>query len=97
MKPCIKTLFVVCVLTLLKTQAWAFDIEKGKTLHNENCLRCHNESKYMSEDRKIKNIQQLRKRVSQCELMAEIAWFDEEIDDVIAYLNHAFYHFNLEK
>ena len=84
-------------LTLFNLPALAFDIENGKALHNENCVRCHNESKYMGEDRKIKDYQQLRERVSQCELMAELAWFDEEIDDVTAYLNHAFYQFNPEK
>jgi len=29
--------------------------------------------------------------------MAELTWFDEEIDDVTAYLNNQFYRFNLEK
>ena len=45
----------------------------------------------------IKNFQQLHERIKQCELMAELTWFDEEIDDVAAYLNDQFYHFNLEK
>lgn len=84
-------------LSLFNFPVQAFDIENGKALHNENCLRCHNESKYLREKRIVKNYQQLRERVSQCELMAELAWFDEEIDDVAAYLNDAFYHFNMEK
>ena len=45
----------------------------------------------------VKNFQQLHERIKQCELMAELTWFDEEIDDVAAYLNDQFYHFNLEK
>ncbi len=90
-------LLSLITLTLLNLPAQAFDIENGKALHNGNCLRCHDESKYMRENSKIKDYQQLRTRVRQCELMAELAWFDEEIDDVTAYLNHAFYHFSLEK
>jgi len=93
----IKALSIVCVLMLLTTRTWAFDIENGKTLHNENCLRCHNESQYTRKNRIVYSLDELRSRISQCELSAELAWFDEEIDDVTAYLNHAFYHFNLEK
>jgi mono/diheme cytochrome c family protein len=84
-------------LLLFNFPVQAFDIENGKALHNGNCVRCHDESKYMSENRKIKNYQQLHERVVQCEIMTELIWFDEEIDDVTAYLNHAFYKFNPEK
>ena len=75
----------------------AVDIENGKTLHDENCLRCHNETKYTRNDRLVNNFYELRTRIRDCELMAEAAWFDEEIDDVAAYLNQAFYHFKIEK
>ena len=85
------------ILLLFNMPAQAFDIENGKALHNENCLRCHNESQYTRENRIVNSFDELQSRISQCELSAELAWFDEEIDDVTAYLNHAFYHFNLEK
>jgi len=75
----------------------AVDIENGKTLHNENCMRCHTPSQYTRENRIVNSFDELRTRISQCELMAELTWFDEEIDDVSAYINEAFYHFNLEK
>ena len=90
---------VVCVMItpLFLTPVLAVDLKNGKSLHDENCLRCHNESKYTREDRMIKNFQQLHERIKQCELMAELTWFDEEIDDVAAYLNDQFYHFNLQK
>ena len=90
---------VICltIIPFLLTPVLAVDLENGKSLHDENCLRCHDESKYTREDRMIKNFQQLHERIKQCELMAELTWFDEEIDDVAAYLNDQFYHFNLEK
>ena len=61
------------------------------------CIRCHDESKYTRKNRIVKNFQQLYERIKQCELMAELTWFDEEIADVTAYLNNQFYYFNLEK
>jgi hypothetical protein len=85
------------ILLLLSLPAHAVDIENGKNLHNENCVRCHQESVYLREDRIVNSFQGLRERISQCELSAELVWFDEEIDDVTAYLNNAFYRFNMEK
>ena len=90
---------VICLIIIpfLSTPVLAADLKNGKSLHDKNCLRCHDESKYTRQDRMIKNFQQLHERIKQCELMAELTWFDEEIDDVTAYLNNQFYHFNLEK
>jgi hypothetical protein len=85
------------ILLILSLPVQAVDIKNGKTLHNENCLRCHNESQYTRENRIVNSFDELRTRISDCELMAEMAWFDEEIDDVAAYLNDYFYHFNIEK
>ena len=92
-------LVLVMMMTMLSLSApvQAVDIENGKALHNENCLRCHDESKYTREKRLVNSFYELRTRIRDCELMAEAAWFDEEIDDVAAYLNQAYYHFNLEK
>ena len=75
----------------------AADIENGKALHDANCKRCHQESIYTRENSLIHSYTELRERISQCELSAELTWFDEEIDDVTAYLNQAFYKFEMEK
>ena len=97
MKKICKVVIPFAIIPFLLTPVFAIDLENGKLLHDENCLRCHNESKYKRKDRMIKNFQQLRERIKNCELMAELTWFDEEIDDVTAYLNNQFYHFSLEK
>ena len=90
---------VICLIIIPfpLTPALAADLENGKSLHDENCLRCHDESKYTREDKMIKNFQQLHERIKQCELMTELTWFDEEVDDVATYLNNQFYHFDTEK
>tara|TARA_R110000782_G_scaffold191602_4_gene281427 strand:- start:1142 stop:1438 length:297 start_codon:yes stop_codon:yes gene_type:complete len=82
---------------LLSTSTHAFDIDNGKELHNESCVRCHDDSMYTREDKKTKSYSLLRERVVQCEIMTELIWFEEEIDDVTAYLNQSFYHFNPDK
>jgi cytochrome c553 len=84
-------------LLLFSLPVYAVDIENGKALHDANCMRCHDETNYTRQNRIVKSYEGLRERISLCELSAEMAWFDEEIDDVTAYLNNAFYHFVLEK
>jgi mono/diheme cytochrome c family protein len=95
----LNTLVLINLITLLlfNTSVQAVDIENGKALHDANCLRCHNETNYTRENRIVNSYDQLRKRISDCEIMAEMAWFEEEIEDVTAYLNNAFYRFELEK
>ena len=98
MKILFKTLSFACITLLLcVSNAWGFDIENGKTLHDANCKRCHQESIYTRENSLIHSYAELRERISQCELSAELTWFDDEVDDVTAYLNQAFYKFEMEK
>ncbi len=97
MKKIYGLLIFLTIIPFLVTPVLAIDLENGKSLHDDNCLRCHDESKYTRKNRIVKNFQQLYERIKQCELMAELTWFDEEIADVTAYLNNQFYYFNLEK
>ena len=97
MKKIYGLLIFLTIIRFLVTPVLAVDLENGKSLHDDNCLRCHDESKYTRKNRIVKNFQQLYERIKQCELMAELTWFDEEIADVTAYLNNQFYYFNLEK
>ncbi len=81
---------------LLITTTQAADIENGQSLHNENCVRCHQPTLYQKEDREIKTLQQLHERVLQCELANDLAWFEEEVDDVSEYLNVNYYLFGIK-
>ena len=97
MKKIYGLLIFLTIIPFLVTPVLAVDLENGKSLHDENCLRCHDESKYTRKNRIVKNFQQLYEPIKQCELTAELTWFDEQIADVTAYLNNQFYYFNLEK
>ncbi len=81
-------------LSTLQLPAQGADIINGKQLHTENCMRCHQAAIYTRSDRKVNTLEQLRKRVTQCELAAELAWFEEEVDDVTAYLDTSYYLFD---
>lgn len=96
-----KWFFLMVGLLFLGTQAvYASDAENGEQLHDDNCISCHKSQMggdankiYTRSDRKVKSFQGLKKQVGTCRDMLGLTWFDEEVDDVVAYLNQTFYHF----
>ena len=71
----------------------AADIDNGNDLHFEHCTGCHQEEVYTRADRKVGNLEHLGRQVRFCKDNLGITWFDDEVEDVIAYLNQAYYHF----
>jgi len=69
------------------------DIENGKALVAGNCTKCHDERIYTRPDHRVTTLDGLNKQVRRCELSLGLKWFDDEIDDVAAYLNQTYYHF----
>ncbi|PHS73829.1 MAG: green heme protein [Cycloclasticus sp.] len=86
-------LFVVSVYFLLSPIAYAADIDNGRTLHAENCLACHTTDKYTSKLRKVHDLAALTRRVKRCDFSLGTQWFDDDIADVVTYLNKDFYQF----
>lgn len=85
--------FISTVYFLLSFNAHAADIENGQTLHAENCLACHTTDKYTSDLRKVQDLAALTSQVKRCDFSLGTQWFDEDITDVVAYLNKDFYKF----
>ena len=76
------------------------DIKRGKELHDENCISCHanayggdGTSIYTRPDHKIESYEGLEKQVMRCKTALGVSWPQDQIDDVVAYLNQKFYHF----
>ena len=72
--------------------AWAADIENGRQLHQE-CGQCHGTEVYTRENRRITDLNKLQNQVQRCALALGKAWGNEDVDDVAAYLNDAYYKF----
>lgn len=73
--------------------ASAADIEHGQQLYVERCLRCHGSEVYTREDRRVRSLDGLKSQVTMCALQLDVAWFDEDVEDVVLYLNKLYYHF----
>jgi len=80
-------------VTVLPASALAADIENGEDLHFEHCTGCHGSEVYTRDDRKMRDLAQLGKQVRFCQNAVDATWFDDEVDDVIEYLNATHYHF----
>ncbi len=71
----------------------AADIENGEELHFEDCTGCHQEEVYTRQNRVVGSLERLGRQVRFCRDAVGAQWFDEDVDDVIAYLNATYYHF----
>jgi hypothetical protein len=71
----------------------AADIENGDDLHFENCTGCHDSTVYTRDNRVVQSLPRLGTQVRFCRDNLGLTWFDDEVDDVIGYLNKEYYHF----
>ena len=81
------------LLAAFAVPAAAADIDNGEDLHFSNCTGCHDESVYTREDRRVQSLAQLGAQVRFCKDNLGLTWFDDEVDDVIEYLNQTYYRF----
>lgn len=77
------------------------DVAKGEELYKANCVACHasrmggdGSAIYTRADRRVHSLDGLRRQVRACVHNIGITWFDDEIDDVTAFLNNRYYHFD---
>jgi mono/diheme cytochrome c family protein len=87
-----KQLILLAIAASLSTLSWA-DVPHGKELHDEHCTKCHDDSVYKRPDRFISSKEALDKQVTRCGLNSGAQWFDEDVADVVDYLNSTYYHF----
>ena len=70
------------------------DVQNGKDLYYEaKCQKCHTSQDYTSEKRKVHDFSKLQWRVKRCDFTMDAGWFEEDIEDVVHYLNESFYKF----
>ena len=75
------------------------DPVKGKkTFEASQCMQCHQTNElFTRKDRKITTLTGLDAQVRKCDAQLSTNLFDDEIKDVTAYLNDAYYKFAVKK
>ena len=87
------TVLVTAGLLSISHTTLAIDIKHGESLQKDNCMSCHDDGMYTREDRRVTTMDALRHQVQRCETNLNLAWFPEDVDAVIEYLNTTFYKF----
>ncbi|MCB1865882.1 MAG: cytochrome c [Chromatiales bacterium] len=65
----------------------------GKTLHDENCMHCHDSSPYTRASRRVTTRDALHAQVGRCEQSLGLKWFEDDIVAVVDHLNASYYKF----
>ena len=81
-------------LLIFTSFLFSADAQNGKELYYEaKCQKCHTSEDYTSPDRKVKDFAKLQWRVKRCDFTMDAGWFEEDVTDVVHYLNSSFYKF----
>jgi mono/diheme cytochrome c family protein len=74
-------------------EAAAADPGRGRTLYEARCDGCHAQSVHGREKRAATDFDSIRGWVRRWSGNMKLAWSDEEVDDVAAWLNSRYYRF----
>ena len=91
------------LITLLASHAiasHAIDTGRGEQLFTDNCVACHvsliggdGSALLTRPDRRVHNLRGLSKQVNFCKDNLGLPWFDDQVGDVVDYLNQRYYKF----
>ncbi|WP_018870161.1 MULTISPECIES: cytochrome c [unclassified Thioalkalivibrio] len=77
------------------------EIRMGQDLHENNCVSCHADmhggdgsGMYTRDDRMVGDHDELVSMVRRCDANIGTAFFDDEIEAIVAYLNDEYYGFD---
>ena len=92
-----KITMAICAVFLAGSVYAEGDAGKGKKIYEASeCVRCHQTNDmFTREDRKVKTLVALNTQVRKCDAQLSTNLFDDEIEDVVAYLNQAHYSFSV--
>ncbi|UOG93700.1 MAG: hypothetical protein L3K52_08225 [Candidatus Thiothrix sulfatifontis] len=65
----------------------------GQAIHDANCIGCHDSGVYTRADRKMTDLTMLAGQVRRCDANLGTKLFDEDLDNVTAFLNETYYKF----
>ena len=85
---------------LIASTSQAADWQRGEQLHNSQCIACHaarfgdnGAEIYTRANRRVQSFEGLQRQVNRCKNNLEITRFDEDVADVVEYLNRQYDHF----
>ena len=87
-------LCTACLVLSMSAHAATPDPANGERLFKQSrCLSCHTTEVFTSPTRKVKSYAALESQVRRCDANLSTNWFDDQILDVVSYLNQMYYKF----
>lgn len=94
----LKTFMIIPFFAFMSQASQAANPAHGKDLHDANCLSCHASLMggdpnviYTRSDRRVNTIEGLKNQVTRCKTTVGVPWPEDQIQDVVEYLNSNFY------
>ena len=81
-------------LGLSHSSANANDIERGHLLYENHCTTCHQSNIHIRKNNKAKTIHDIRYQIERWRNELNLQWSEQEIADVLSYLNQNYYHYS---
>ncbi len=72
-------------------QTVAADPDRGRLLHDQRCVSCHDTRVYKRDSKVARNYDEIRAEVVRWETNVALKWNDSDIDSVATYLARTFY------
>jgi mono/diheme cytochrome c family protein len=85
--------YALFAIALLASASAFADAERGKQLYEQQCTKCHDDSVFTRKDHFITSREALTKQVTRCSLNTGAQWSDNDIADVVDYLDATYYKF----
>ncbi len=93
-----RTLLLMLVAVASAPLAAQADLANGKKLYEQNCVACHarmvggdGSTLFSRPDRRVNTLAGLGKQVRRCRDNLGLTWFDDQVNDVVDYLNATYY------
>jgi mono/diheme cytochrome c family protein len=95
----IKITMTICGVLLASSVYADGNATKGKKIFTTSeCIHCHQTNKmFTRSNRKVTTLTALDLQVRKCDSQLSTNLFDDEIRDVVAYLNQTYYKFTAKK
>lgn len=81
-------------LTLWANAAVSADAANGKKLYDGKCFACHDTTIHTRPEKIIFSKKALLNRVKMCDANANANWTEQQMGDVVEYLNTTFYKYD---